>query len=72
MNIPLVVSADGTAGPYITVATDQLGAVLEELRAGGIDFLVDEDAVRLGGRPVLAVINLGTGADVKRVEEQLR
>jgi hypothetical protein len=68
---PLVVSHDGTAGPYIPVTPEQLGPVLEELRAAGIDFQVDEGAVLRGRRPLLSVINLGPGADVRRVEEIL-
>ena len=65
---PLVVSTDGTAGPYITVTTDQLGPVVEALKAQGIPNQVDDDAVMIDGRPALAVIDLGQDADVERVQ----
>jgi len=31
---PLTVSTDGTAGPYVVVTSEQLGPVVEALRAG--------------------------------------
>ncbi len=65
---PLVVSTDGTAGTYITVTTDQLGPVVEALRAQGIPNQVDDDAVMIDGRPALAVIDLGQDTDVERVQ----
>src|SRR3954454_8641371 len=54
---PLVVSTDGTAGPYITVTPDQLEPVLQALRAHEVPVEVDEDAVLLGGMPALSLIN---------------
>jgi hypothetical protein len=68
---PLVVSTDGTAGPYITVMTDQLKPVVQALQAQGIALEVDDNAVMLDGKPVLSVINLVHGADVDRVKETL-
>jgi hypothetical protein len=68
---PLVVSTDGTAGPYITVTTDQLKPVVQALQAQGIAVEVDDDAVMLDGKPALSVINLGYDADVDRVKETL-
>ena len=68
---PLVVSTDGTSGPYITVTTDQLKPVIQALQAQGIAFEVDDNAVMLDGRPALSVIDLGHGADVERVQEIL-
>jgi len=65
---PLVVSTDGTAGPYVTVTTDQLEPVVQALRAQGIIVDIDDDAVMLDGRPALAVIDLGNGADVEKVQ----
>ena len=41
---PLVVSTDGTAGPYITVMTDQLKPVVQALQAQGIALEVDDNA----------------------------
>jgi hypothetical protein len=69
---PLVVSTDGTAGPYITVATDQLDPVVQALRAQDIPIQeTDEDAVLIDGRPALAVIDLGHDADVDRIQAVL-
>ena len=65
---PLVVSTDGTAGPYIIVAADQLGPVVHTLRDQSIPLDVDDKAVMLDGRPALMVIDLGHDADVERVQ----
>ena len=65
---PLVVSTDGTAGPYIIVAADQLGPVVHTLRDQSIPLQVDDEAVMLDGRPALMVIDLGQDADVERVQ----
>lgn len=65
---PLTVSTDGTAGPYVVVTSEQLGLVVEALRAEGVRFQVDREAVLLDGEPALAVIDFGTGADVTRVQ----
>ncbi|MGZ3356307.1 MAG: hypothetical protein ACXVBO_15820, partial [Isosphaeraceae bacterium] len=64
----LTVSADGTAGPYVVATSEQLGPVAEALRAEGVRFQVDQEAVLLNGAPALAVIDLGMGADVTRVQ----
>jgi hypothetical protein len=71
MNAPLKVSTDGTAGPYVIVTPEQLGPVIGAFREEGIGFHVDEDAVLSGGAPALAVIDLGSGADVERVQQVL-
>lgn len=71
MNAPLKVSTDGTAGPYVIVTPGQLGPVVVAFREAGVDFHVDEDAVLSGGTPALAVIDLGSGADVERVQKTL-
>lgn len=68
---PLTVSTDGTAGPYIIVTPEQLGPVIDALRAEGVGFQVDQDAVLLNGAPALAVVNLGAVADVTRVQNLL-
>jgi hypothetical protein len=65
---PLVVSTDGTAGPYVTVRTDQLKPVVQALQSHGVNIEVDEDAVVLDGRPALAVIDLDRGTDLERVQ----
>jgi hypothetical protein len=68
MNAPLKVSTDGTAGPYVIVTPGQIRSVVVAFREEGIDFHVDEDAVLSGGTPALAVIDLGSGADVERIQ----
>lgn len=65
---PLTVSTDGSAGPYVIVTPEQLRPVMEALRADGIRFQVDDEAVLLNGAQALAVIELGRGADVGRVQ----
>jgi hypothetical protein len=65
---PLTVSTDGTAGPYVIVTPEQFRPVAEALRADGIRFQVDDEAVLLNGAQALAVIELGRGADVGRVQ----
>lgn len=61
-------STDGSAGPYVIVTPEQLRPVMEALRADGIRFQVDDEAVLLNGAQALAVIELGRGADVGRVQ----
>jgi len=68
---PLAVSTDGTSCPYIIVTTEQMEPVVEALRAQGIHFETDDDAVMLDGRPALSVIDLGQNADVERVQKLL-
>jgi hypothetical protein len=68
---PLTVSTDGTAGPYVIVTPDQYGPVAEALRAEGVPFHVDQDAVLMGGVPALAIIDLGIGAEVERIQRIL-
>ncbi len=68
---PLTVSTDGTAGPYVVVTSEQFGPVVDALRADGVRFQVDQDAVLLNGAPALAVIDLGMGTDVTRVQDIL-
>jgi hypothetical protein len=68
---PLTVSTDGTAGPYVIVTPEQFRPVTDALRAEGIRFRVEENAVLLGGMPALAVIDLGIGADVEQIKRVL-
>jgi hypothetical protein len=65
---PLTVSTDGTAGPYVIVTPEQFRPVVEALRADGIRFQVDDKAILLNGAQALAVIELGSAADVGRVQ----
>jgi hypothetical protein len=71
MNAPLRVSTDGTADPYVVVTPEQLGAVVVAFREEGIDFRVEDDAVLSGGTPALAIIDLGGGPNVERVQHVL-
>lgn len=71
LNAPLKVSTDGTAGPYIIVTPEQLGQVVVALREAEIVFRVDEDALLTGGTPALVVIDLGSAADVNRIQRVL-
>jgi hypothetical protein len=71
IDAPLTVSTDGTAGPYVIVTPNQYSAVAEALRTEGVRFHVDQDAVLLGGGTALAVIDLGIGADVERIQRIL-
>jgi hypothetical protein len=67
-NEPVVVSTDGTAGPYVTVTPEQLQPVLQALHDHEVPVQVEEDAVLFGGIPALSVINLGPGVDVNQVQ----
>ncbi len=67
----LSVSADGTDGPYVAVTPDQFGAVVVALREDGIRFHVDDEVALVNGTSGLVVIDLGMGADVKRVQRVL-
>ena len=68
---PLAVSTDGTAGPYVIVNPDQYGPVAEALRAEGVRFHVDQDAVLIAGKPALAIIDLGLEADLESIQRIL-
>jgi len=65
---PLVVSTDGTAGPYVIVTADQLDPVVRTLRDQNVALQVDDEAVMLDGRPALMAIDLGPGVDVERIQ----
>jgi hypothetical protein len=52
----------------VIVTPEQFRPVTEALRADGIRFQVDDEAVLLNGAQTLAVIELGRGADVGRVQ----
>ena len=67
----LIVSTDGNAGPYIMVPVVQLDTVKELLDKNGIPYWVDEEAIRLDGKPEIAIINLGQDTDAKKVQRIL-
>jgi len=70
-NERIVIHTEGTAGPYLMVAEEQLEAVTTALRAQNVPHWVDEDAIALDGEPAVAVVNLGRGADVDAVQQLL-
>ncbi len=68
---PLHVSTDGTAGPYIMVPLIQLEEVRRLLDDRGIRYYVEENAISLSGTPMVAVIDLGRGADADKIQDLL-
>lgn len=67
----IVIHTEGTGGPYLMVANEQLDAVIEALRANRVPHWVDEDAISLDDEPAVAVVNLGRGAGVPAVQRVL-
>ena len=70
-NKRLIVSTDGTTGPYIIVPVKQVGEVRKLLDSGGVSYWVDEDAISIDGKPEVTIINLGRGADAPHVQRIL-
>ena len=64
----LYVSSDGTAGPYIMVPVSQLKDLRELLDEHLICYSVEEDAISLDGKPEIAFVDLGDGADDSAVQ----
>ena len=62
------ISTDGSAGPYIIVPDPQLRSLQAILEAHKVPHWAESGSVSLDGRPALAVINLGRGADVARIQ----
>jgi len=67
----IVIHTEGTGGPYLMVAQEQLEAVTDALSAHSVSHWVDEDAISLDGEPAVAVVNLGRSADVPAVQRLL-
>jgi len=67
-NDRLHVSIDGTAGPYIMVPVSQLGELRELLKKRGVRYDVEENAISFDGKPEVAVVDLGRGADGSAVQ----
>lgn len=67
----IVIHTEGTSGPYLMVAQEQLEALTNALRDRNVPHWVDEDAISLDGEPAVAVVNLGRGADVSAVQSLL-
>jgi len=53
------------------VPVDRLEEVKRILDAHGHHYWVDKNAISSGGRPAVALINLGHGADIRAVEQLL-
>jgi hypothetical protein len=67
----LMVSTDGSAGPYIVVPVDQITTVTALLDANSVPYWVDEEAISIDGRPEDTVINLGLGTDPGTIQNLL-
>ncbi len=67
----ITVSTDGDAGPYVMVPLDQLNVVTALLRDKQVSFWVDSDAISLDGKPEIAIINFGRGANVVQIQQLL-
>jgi hypothetical protein len=70
-NLPIKVSTDGDAGPYLLVPMEQLEEVREALERRQISFTLGEDAIELDGSPVIAIVDFGRDADPARIQEAL-
>jgi len=68
---PLYASTEGTMGPYIMVPVSQLSALEKLLKSRKIPYDIEEDAISLNGKPEVAVVNLGRGADAAAVQSIL-
>ena len=66
--LPMRVSTDGTAGPYIRVPFDQLVEVRQLLESHRIPFWVGENAISVSGGPFMVVVNLGREGDARAVQ----
>jgi hypothetical protein len=67
----ITVHPDGDAGPYMIVPVDQRNAIEVLLKQYQVQFWVDDDAISLNGKPEVAVVNFGRGADVSGIQELL-
>ena len=65
---PLYVSTDGTAGPYIIVPESQLDRLGKLLDQHNIHHYIEENIISIDGKPEIAVVNLGRGADGSAVQ----
>jgi hypothetical protein len=67
----LQINTDGDAGPYLMVPLEQIPTIRALLQRHGIIHTVDDDAIQLDGRPVIAVVNFGRGSDAARLQRLL-
>jgi hypothetical protein len=64
----LTISTDGDAGPYLMVPSEQLDDVTRVLNENQVPHSIDHDAIELDGRPVIAIVNFGRGADAATIQ----
>ncbi len=69
--MPLCVSTDGGAGPYIIVPIGQLEKVIAILDSNKVPYWVDEEAISLDGKPEIVVVNLGQRSDPTMIQRLL-
>jgi hypothetical protein len=67
----LKVNTDGDTGPYLMVPLEQLKTVRLILDRSEITFRVSPDAIALDGKPAIAIVNFGRGADINRIQGAL-
>jgi len=67
----LKVSVEGGAGAYLTVPLDQLADVRRVLEKNAIIHFVSQDVIELDGRPAIAIIDFGRGADAPCIQAAL-
>lgn len=68
---PIVVSTDGTAGPYIMTPLSQLDKLRRLLESHDVYYWVEEEAISFNGAPAIAVVDLGRGGDAAAVQKIL-
>lgn len=64
----LVVSTEGTAGPYIMIPIGQLEKVQTSLDENNVPYWVDVNAISIDGKPAITVVNLGRNANAEMVQ----
>ncbi len=69
--LPLCVSIDRRAGPYLTVPFDQMASVRKVLDQAGIPYWVDETAISVSGGPMISVINFSRSLNPDVVQDAL-
>jgi hypothetical protein len=67
----LMVRADGDSGPYLLVPLDQVPDVQHVLQRHRIAHSLAEDAIRLDGKPTIAIIDFGRQAPAEAIQAAL-
>lgn len=68
--IEVLADAEGR-WPHLIVPVDQLDAVTEILRAGGLSFWPDSETLSMNGEPPVVFINFASGTDGRQVQRLL-